>query len=317
MGSRARLQGSIAKAAGPTYFLIPDVVSNHTSRSRQISISDDGNPASASDKTETALQALNIDNVIYGILRTVGGSGELPMTVGGTPAGPAVSFSPIVGSPFDPLSVTIGLGAPQTTSIEQAVGLIGGSWIPWAGSLGAPPAIPVRTGIATLIAADATLIDAAAFFGPAGSPDNAMRSTLLGIALSGTSTPHRVAQSARTADRPQGREARRRHRLQLSRSIPANALALRSRGAGRIALIARARTQLTALTGATLAAAIVFIFISLHLGHCSRPRLERCILHPAVRRALISPPSQARDARLRLQLQLSLSSSRPLLSPSA
>ena len=256
MGSRARLQGSIAKAAGPTYFLIPDVVSNHTSRSRQISISDDGNPASASDKTETAFQALNIDNVIYGILRTVGGSGELPMTVGGTPAGPAVSFSPIVGSPFDPLSVTIGLGAPQTTSIEQAVG------IPWAGSLGAPPAIPVRTGIATLIAADATLIDAAAFFGPAGSPDNAMRSTLLGIALSGTSTPHRVAQSARTADRPQGREARRRHRLQLSLS-PSRPLPSPSAWAAQAASRRDERAYLNALTGATLGSACSFSHLSI------------------------------------------------------
>ena len=80
---------------------------------------------------------------------------------------------------------------------------------------------------------------------------------------------------------------------------------------------AKARAQVTALTGAMLAAAIVVIFISLHLGHCSRPRLERCILHHAVRRALTSQPSPARDAHLRLQLQLSLSSSRPLLSPSA
>ena len=196
VGSRARLQGSIARAAGPTYFLIPDVVSTYTSRSRQISVSDDGDPASASDRSETAFQALNIDNVIYGILRTVGGSGELPMTVGGTPSGPAVSFSPIVGSPFDSLSVTIGVGAPQTISIAQAVGLIGGSWIPWAGMPGAPPAIPAQVGIPTLIAADATPIDAASFLGPVGSPESAMRSTSLGIALSGTGIPTTCAHTA-------------------------------------------------------------------------------------------------------------------------
>jgi hypothetical protein len=51
VGSRLRLQGAIARAPGPTYFFLPDVVSIHTSRSKQISVSDDGDPASASDRS--------------------------------------------------------------------------------------------------------------------------------------------------------------------------------------------------------------------------------------------------------------------------
>jgi hypothetical protein len=175
VGSRLRLQGAIARAPGPTYFLLPDVVSIHTSRSKQISVSDDGDPASASDRSEALFATLNVDNVIYNILRTAGGSNEMQMTVGGSPTGAPVSFSPIVGTPFDSLSATIGVGAPQTITIDQAVGLVGGSWIPWAGSPGAPPAIPTQAGILTIAAADATAIDQEPFLGPIGSPSRAMR----------------------------------------------------------------------------------------------------------------------------------------------
>jgi hypothetical protein len=175
VGSRTKLQGAIARAPGPLYYLIPDVASVHTSRSKQISISEDGDPASASDRSETAFATLNIDTVMYGILRTAGGSAEMQMTVGCSPTGAPVSFSPIVGTPFNSLSATIGVGAPQTITIDQAVGLVGGSWIPWAGSPGAPPAIPTQAGILTIAAADATAIDQEPFFGPIGSPSRAMR----------------------------------------------------------------------------------------------------------------------------------------------
>ena len=188
VGSRTKLQGAIARAPGPLYYLIPDVASVHTSRSKQISISEDGDPASASDRSETAFATLNIDTVMYGILRTAGGSAEIQMTVGGTPTGPPVSFSPIVGTPFDSLSVTIGVGAPQTITIAQAVALINGSWIPWAGAPGAPPAIPIQAGIPTIASADAAPIDQASFLGPVGSPDRAMRTASLGLVLTGFPT---------------------------------------------------------------------------------------------------------------------------------
>jgi hypothetical protein len=188
VGSRVRLQGAIARAPGPIYFLIPDVPSNHGARSKQISVSEDGDPDSASDRSEALFATLNIDNVIYGILQTAGGSSGIQMTVGGTPTGAPVSLSPVVGTPFDSLSVTVGVGAPQIITIAQAVGLINGSWIPWAGSSGAPPALPIQAGIPTLAAADATPIDQDSFFGPTGSPTCAMRTASLGLVLSALPT---------------------------------------------------------------------------------------------------------------------------------
>ena len=149
----------------------------------------------------------------------------------------------------------------------------------------------------------------------------------------GSSGAGRIALlGARSAHRPHGRVARLRLRLQLSLhlgrcsrprlercrphraaqraaqltaltgvslasacsfsslSISAATLALGSSGAGRIALlgarsahrphgrVARLRLQLQ---------------LSLYLGCCSRPRLERCRSHRAARRALSSPPSRA------------------------
>ena len=188
VGSRIGLQGAIARAPGPIYFLIPDVPSNHGARSKQISVSEDGDPDSASDRSEALFATLNIDNVIYGILQTAGGSSGIQMTVGGTPTGAPVSLSPVVGTPFDSLSVTVGVGAPQIITIAQAVGLINGSWIPWAGSSGAPPALPIQAGIPTLAAADATPIDQDSFFGPTGSPTCAMRTASLGLVLSALPT---------------------------------------------------------------------------------------------------------------------------------
>jgi hypothetical protein len=183
VAARIRLQGAIAKAPGPIYYLIPDVASPLGGRSKQISISEDGDPASASDRSEASLATLNIDNVIYGILRTAGGSSEIQMTVGGVPTASPVSFSPIIGTPFVSLSATVGVGAPQTITIDQAVGLIGGSWIPWAGSPGAPPPIPIQAGVPTITAADATIIDLDSFLGPIGSPSRAMRTASLSVVI--------------------------------------------------------------------------------------------------------------------------------------
>ena len=80
----------------------------------------------------------------------------------------------------------------------------------------------------------------------------------------------------------------------LSLSISAAALALSSsvQAASRCSACA----QLTALTASAL---------SLHLGSCSCPWLERCRPHRAARRALSSPPSQAcRSPPPQLQLPL-------------
>ena len=52
------------------------------------------------------------------------------------------------------------------------------------------------------------------------------------------------------------------------------------------------RAQLTAFTDVTLAAAIIFIFISLHLRRCSRSRLGRCRPPRSARRALSLTPSR-------------------------
>ena len=174
VGSRTKLQGAIARAPGPIYFHFPDVASMLTSRSGGLNVSDDGDPASASYRSETAFAALNIDSVIFDVLKTAAGSGALPMTVGGTPSGSSVTFSPAIGTPFDSLNVTIGVGAPQIINIDQAVGLVASKWIPWAGMPGAPPAMPIQAGVATLIAADPTIINQDEFLGVAGSPSRAM-----------------------------------------------------------------------------------------------------------------------------------------------
>ena len=183
VGSRTKLQGAIARAPGPIYFYFPDVASMLTSRSGGLNVSDDGNPASASYRSETAFAALNIDSVIFDVLKTAAGSGALPMTVGGTPSGSSVTFSPAIGTPFDSFNVTIGVGAPQIINIDQAVGLVASKWIPWAGTPGAPPAMPIQAGVATLIAADPTIINQDEFLGVAGSPSRAMRNASLGVIL--------------------------------------------------------------------------------------------------------------------------------------
>ena len=184
VGSRMKLQGAIARAAGPIYYHFPDVTSSLGPRSKQLTVSDDGDPVSASDRSETVFQALNIDSVIFDVLKTAAGSGVTPMTVGGTPSGPSVTLSPVIANPFDSLNVTIGVGAPQIINIAQAVGLIAGTWIPWAGTPGAPPAMPVQAGVPTLAAADTTLINQDDFLGAVGSPARAMKNASLGIILS-------------------------------------------------------------------------------------------------------------------------------------
>ena len=57
-GSRARLQGAIARAPGllgaHVYYLIPDALSPLTARSKSLSLSDDGDATSATDRSEAA-----------------------------------------------------------------------------------------------------------------------------------------------------------------------------------------------------------------------------------------------------------------------
>ena len=191
-GSRARLQGAIARAPGllgaHVYYLIPDALSLLTARSKSLSLSDDGDATSATDRSEAAFLALNIADVAYGIIRASAKPGDLPFTVGGTSYGAVVTIDPVIGTPFTSLKVTIGVGAPQVLSIAQAVGLVAAQWIPWAGTPGAPPAIPVQAGIPTIAAADATTIDQTTFLGDATGPARAMREASLNLVLTGLPT---------------------------------------------------------------------------------------------------------------------------------
>ena len=191
-GSRARLQGAIARAPGllgaHVYYLIPDALSLLTARSKSLSLSDDGDATSASDRSEAAFLALNITDVAYGIVRASAKPGDLPFTVGGTSHGAIVTIDPVIGTPFSSLQVTIGVGAPQVLSIAQAVGLVAAQWIPWAGTPGAPPAIPIQAGIPTAAAADATTIDQTTFLGDATGPARAMREASLNLVLTGLPT---------------------------------------------------------------------------------------------------------------------------------
>ena len=183
VGTRDRLRGSIGRAPGlvPVYYLFPDNPSGLNAGSKKLHVSTDGDPSSGADITENAFQALNIDSVIFGILRTSGGADDLKMTVGGVAGATAVTLSPVTSSPFTSITATVGTGAPQVITIQQAIGLVGATWLPWTGASRQPPTIPVQAGIPTLIAADATAADLDIYLGV--GPARTMRDASLALVL--------------------------------------------------------------------------------------------------------------------------------------
>ena len=98
VGSRQGLQGAIAKdSSGPTYYFFPDVVSALGQSSRKLHLSEDGDPATASDKTEAAVNALNIDRVCYGLIKGPAGTVYQPLAVAGD-ASQSVTLQPVIGT---------------------------------------------------------------------------------------------------------------------------------------------------------------------------------------------------------------------------
>ena len=179
--ARERLRGAIGRnTAGPTFFLFPDVPSTLGATSKKLHVSEGGDPAAGSDRTEAQMGALNIDSVVYNLcMGDAAGSSAAGLTLAGDPS-QAVTLRPIAASPFVGIRASIGAGAPQDISIDQAVALVGKEWLPWAGADEQPPPIAAQVGIPLVAAALATAIDPAVIYGPTG-PSHVMRAAALGV----------------------------------------------------------------------------------------------------------------------------------------
>ena len=182
VGARNRLRGAILQSsAGPTFFLVPDVASSRTAASKMLSVSEAGDAASATEKSEAQVNALAIDRYILDVLRVSGSSDAIQLTVGGLSDGAAVSIAPIIASPWTQVTATVGMGAPQPIDIAQVPTLVGKEWLPWAGALEQPPTLPVETGLLDLATADAATVAADALLGV--GPARAMREASLQLVL--------------------------------------------------------------------------------------------------------------------------------------
>ena len=167
VAARERLQGALVKAAGGEYFLVPAEASTLGAGSKKIPLSATGNFADATDRSEAQLAALSISEVALNIvLGTASTSTSPTLRVAGKPDGLPVTLAPIIEPALTRMRATVAGGTTTDITVEQAIALVGASWLPWAGREELPPPVLAAADVPDLATADAAPVVAPVLFGP-------------------------------------------------------------------------------------------------------------------------------------------------------
>ena len=177
VATRERLQGSIVRCTDGSFLTVPTAASSLGASSKKISLSPTGRAADAKDLSEGQVSAIDIKEVIYGVMTDETGEGAAASAV--RVAGLTAVIRAVVAANLTEVAITVEGMPPTDKPADQLDSIALLTWLPWKGAPRAPPPIPPAVGVPLIPAAATTAIGASAFLGE--QPALAMRTAQLGL----------------------------------------------------------------------------------------------------------------------------------------